>query len=488
MHIGLLSDYVAVDFTCGPALVTVAMKRTLESRGHKVTLVGAAPGPNNRQAPEGSLLFKANDFKAHPGVRVAWPFPLQKSLGKPDFDVIHSHANSLLMHYAPMMRALHGIPCLSTNTIHLPAFAQHLIPDSLYESDRFMSQYEHLAPLVERTFAQVYNGCDGLIVQCDGLAEHWHNRGLTCPVHVIPRPIDVRIFDRPVGRDPFQSNFPRGSRLIVVCRHAREKDIDKVIRLFAEHVLPNHPEASLTLIGDGPEHHHLIELSEELGCYHRCDFVGERPQRDLPDFYAHADVFVYASVSETFGQVVNEALWCGLPVVGANDGLGVSYQVDHEISGLLSKPGRGLMASMGAHVVRLLDNPVERRAMGEAAAARSRARTHPEVVYQAYESAYEQATEHIKLNPPKPRNVRRPGDAMWLLKEHLSPWVWKHMALSAIGSIRNNSYKPSSEVPFDAPPEVIVNRDPDLDRDSMRLSPGSSARSLLRDARSRLSR
>lgn len=459
MHIGLLTDYVAVDFTCGPALVTGAMKRNFERRGHQVTIVGAEPGPNNNPAPDGSLLFSATDFKAHPGVRVAWPFPLNKTLRKPDFDVVHSHANSLLMHYAPMMRSLYNIPCLSTNTIHLPAFSQHLIPDTLYRSETFMSRYNTLVPVVEQTFAQVYNQCDGLIVQCTGLADHWRARGLDCPVHVIPRPIDVRTFDQPIGPDPIQKHFARGARMIIVCRHAREKDIDKVLTLFARHVLPERPDASLTLIGDGPEHSTLIEQAERLGILHRCDFVGERPQRDLPSYYGHADMFVYASISETFGQVVNEALYCGLPVVGADDGLGVSYQVDHEQTGLLAPTGPNMLEDMGAAIVRLMDNPIECRAMGEAAAAASRARTHPEVVYSAYEEAYAIAGENLKRNPPKPRDLSRAGDVMWLVKDHMTPWIWKHVAMSAIGSMRNNAYTPRTDVKFDAAPITPLDND-----------------------------
>jgi glycosyltransferase involved in cell wall biosynthesis len=362
------------------------------------------------------------------------------------------------MHYAPMMRGLYGIPCLSTNTIHLPAFAQHLLPDALYKFQPLMERWMSLAPPVERTFAKVYNGCDGLIVQCDGLSDYWVNRGIECPVHVIPRPIDVRVFDAPQGRDPVRSDFEKGSRLIIVCRHAREKDIDKVLTLFAKHVLPKRPEASLTLIGDGPDHQNLIDQAHALKISHRCEFVGERPQRDLPNYYRHADMFVYASISETFGQVINEALWCGLPVVGVNDGLGVSYQVDHDESGFLANCGPTVLEEMGAYVVRLIDNTVERQVMSLAASARSRARTHPDVIYAAYENAYKIAQENIRRNPPKVRNIKRPNDLMWLVKDHLTPWVWKHAALSAIGTVRNNNYEPTSEVPFDAAPEQHVLR------------------------------
>lgn len=454
MHIGLVTDYVAVDFTNGPALATQAMRRHFEARGHQVTLVGPKPGRGNRAAAPGSLLLDSTDFRAHAGVRVPWPWPPRAYLERPAFDVVHSHANSLLMHFGPMLRELHGIPCINTNTIYLPAFAQHLLPNFLYEFKPFYNWYEPKAEAIENAFARVYGAGDGLIVQCEGLAEYWRGRGLEVPLHVIPRPIDLRVFGQAPGADPFRPAFPRGKRLLVVCRHAREKDVDRVIASFANHVLPHDPQASLTLVGDGPEHDTLKGLARTLGVWHRCHFAGETPQRDLPTWYAWADMFVYASMSETFGQVINEALWSGLPVVGVRDDMGVSHQVKHDVNGVIIEPGRRQDAEMGAAIRALLDNPERRRTLGEEASRRSKAQTHPEVVYQAYEDAYAAALEHIRAKPPaRAHGVQNSTDARWLFSEHLWPWIWKHMAMSAIGSIRGNRYKPQSEVPFDAAPD-----------------------------------
>ena len=44
-----------------------------------------------------------------------------------------------------------------------------------------------------------------------------------------------------------------GGRLVVVCRHAREKEVDRLLRIFAQYVYPKVEGATLTLVGDGPE-------------------------------------------------------------------------------------------------------------------------------------------------------------------------------------------------------------------------------------------
>ena len=61
----------------------------------------------------------------------------------------------------------------------------------------------------------------------------------------------------------------------------------------------------------------------------------------MPDFYAYADLFVHASLSETYGNVMGEALWCGTPTVAFADGMGVSSQIQDGVNGVLFAPGKG---------------------------------------------------------------------------------------------------------------------------------------------------
>jgi len=462
MHIGILTDYPVVAFANGPSLATQALKRYLERRGHRVTIVGPRPAKDEPQAQPGSLLLDSVDFAAHPGVQLAMPWPPRAFRQHPGFDVIHSHANTLLMHWAPMMRELHSIPCVSTNTIYLPAFAQHLLPNQVYEIERMRNLWAGLSGAVEKSFAKVYNAGDALIVQCRRLEDYWKSKGLQVPLHVIPRPIDVRNFDRPRGPDPYRKDFAPGSRIITVGRHAREKDIDKVLQVFARQVLPALPSASLTLVGDGMEHRALQQLARTLGIFHRCDFVGEKPHRDLRDWYGWADIFTYASLSETYGQVISEALWCGVPVVALDDDMGVAYQVDNGRDGTLVPPGPREIDELGLATVRLLTDPAQRKAFGAQAATRARERVTPDVVYAAYEHAYESAIEHLAATPRK-RQKHSSIPAMWeMTRDHVVPWAWKHAAMCGIGAFRGaTSYATPKGVALDAAPiEAIAVPEP----------------------------
>jgi glycosyltransferase involved in cell wall biosynthesis len=118
------------------------------------------------------------------------------------------------------------------------------------------------------------------------------------------------------------------------------------------------PDARLVLVGDGPMHARLRD--EDLGCV----LAGRLVNGELSAHYASADVFLFASTTETFGNVTLEAMASGLAVV-AYDYAAAREHIAHGRSGLLARPGdRG--AFIG-HAVRLARHPELARALGREA-------------------------------------------------------------------------------------------------------------------------
>lgn len=460
MKIGLITDFPAVEFCNGPALAGQAFRRNMEGRGHKVSFIGPKPHKGQREVEgDGNVLFSSLQMKRYAKTPFGFPWPISRFTNRPDFDVIHGNSNAHMMHYGLMMREMYDIPCLQTNTIYLPAFKHHMLPEHMIDGVG-KPFFDFLSNYVEQNFVDIYGAGDGLIVQCKGLVDYWRSMGLTVPLHIIPRPVDVRSFDRPLSGDPFNPGFEAGYRLFVACRHAGEKSLDKLLHIFATEVLPAEPKASLTLLGDGPAHEGLVELAHELGIWDRVDFVGERPHRDLPGWYSHADVFAYPSVSETFGQVISEALWMGLPVVGFDDGMGMAYQVTDGENGRLVPIGPDGNEAFGRAIVDLLHNPAARRRCGAEAARRQRNLCHPDRVYAAYERAYEEAQDHLKANPATLRNRSKAGQTLTLVKDHALPWTWKTLTFLAATRVPTNgqfdrTYMPKKGIPFDAAPETV---------------------------------
>ena len=248
------------------------------------------------------------------------------------------------------------------------------------------------------------------------------------PIHVIPRAIEKRIFDQIGQADPFPKSAAPGARIIVVCRHAREKEVDRVIRIFAKYVYPKVEGATLTLVGDGPEHEALEKLAKDLGVDHRTFFMGEQGLQQMPAWYRHADLFAYASLSETYGQVVSEALWCGLPVVAMDDGMGVAGQVTDGEDGFLVNPrAADADEGFGHHVELLLTKQALRRQMSAKAVENAHDRSDPERCVQRYLEVFEVAKDHAK---------RAPAGSKVKAYGNLARWTGLHATVGALGLMR----------------------------------------------------
>lgn len=437
-HVGLLNDFVAVPYANGSVFASQFLYREFRARGQRVTVVGPHdPRVQPEQLPARFITLRSVPLRVHPGVRLPLPSPGALSrLAREGFDLVLGQTATELAQVGVWLRAACGVPFLCVNTIHLPSVYNTLLPDHWLDGSPVDALFlERLVPFIERHSAQVYNETDGLIVLSRGLQQYWRARGVTAPIHVIPRSVEPKIFDRVPGRDPFAPSAAGGSRLLCVCRHSREKALDRLLELFARHVAPRVPGASLTLVGDGPEHDSLRALAVELGVGGRVSFPGEVRATDLPAYYRHADLFVYTSLSETYGQVVSEALWCGLPAVAFADGMGVSDQIEHEQTGVLVAPGPDRSAADEAfalQVVRLLQEPARLHALGRGARLQTRKRVNPERILELHDLAFEDARRH------RERDRRSVPDPAAQLRS-VTRWATVHAVLAALGCMRKET-------------------------------------------------
>ncbi len=143
-----------------------------------------------------------------------------------------------------------------------------------------------------------HEGSAGLMVATQTLADDLTARGFKRPM-LWPRGVDEEMF-RPVAEIPAElKNLPRP--FFLYCgRLAPEKNIEAFLALD----LPG----SKIVVGDGPSRAPLQEKFPEA------HFVGVKSRGELAPYYSSADVFVFPSRTDTFGNVMLEALACGAPV------------------------------------------------------------------------------------------------------------------------------------------------------------------------------
>jgi glycosyltransferase involved in cell wall biosynthesis len=161
-------------------------------------------------------------------------------------------------------------------------------------------------------------------------------------LEVVGRGVDTRQFSPARRSDALRSAWGAGEGpvMLTVGRLAAEKNVALALCAF-EAVRLRMPSATMVVVGDGPLRRRLE--SE----FPAARFVGVQRGDALAQHYASADLFLFPSLSETFGNVTLEALASGLPVI-AFDAAAAAEHVDDCGSGLLVPPGdeRAFIASV----------------------------------------------------------------------------------------------------------------------------------------------
>lgn len=204
-------------------------------------------------------------------------------------------------------------------------------------------------------------------------------------IAVIPNFVDTERFTPDASG---RSRLPCGERptAVHVSNFREVKRVPWLIDAFE--LATRGRQASLVLVGDGPDQGPARERVCELGIQDKVTFLGERDE--LPELLAQACVFALSSTSESFGLSALEAMSCGTPVVATDVG-GVSEVVTHGSTGLLS--ARDDIQGFADHLSTLLFEEGQAQVMGAAARADALERFRRDHVVRAYEELYERTLE-----------------------------------------------------------------------------------------------
>jgi glycosyltransferase involved in cell wall biosynthesis len=227
----------------------------------------------------------------------------------------------------------------------------------------FVKQYKVLRPLSALLWwmmREYHNRADVNLTVSKQAQELLTERGFR-RVRFWPPAVDGRLFhpDRRSAEMRARLAGPYADKrlLLTVSRLAPEKNVD-----FLAGVLDRFPDACLAVVGDGPARADL----ERRFAGKNAHFVGYLKGVELAQAYASADAFVYASETETMGNVVLEAMACGTPVVAPRAG-GIPSLVEEGKTAVLYRPS-DLEDAVRATGAVLSDDAVRRR-LGQSARA-----------------------------------------------------------------------------------------------------------------------
>jgi glycosyltransferase involved in cell wall biosynthesis len=176
------------------------------------------------------------------------------------------------------------------------------------------------------------------------------------------RGVDTSRFDPALG-DP--AAFPGEIKVLYAGRLSREKGIDLLAESFLE-ARCSEPRLHLLVAGGGPEEGWL---RERLG--DSATFLGWLEGDELPRAYASADMFLFCSRTDTFGQVLVEAGASGLPVIAVNEGGPTSIVIEGGTGRLCPPDPQALAAAL----IQMAGAPSWRRTLGLRGLAAARTRT-----------------------------------------------------------------------------------------------------------------
>jgi glycosyltransferase involved in cell wall biosynthesis len=200
-----------------------------------------------------------------------------------------------------------------------------------------------------------YSQLDLFYVNSEHYRQCWVERGIPAEkIKILPRGLDTRLFSPERRSAEFRNRCGTpGDKplLLYVGRISKEKDLD----VLAESYAALDDIAHFVLVGDGP---YVDELKRRMP---KACFTGYLSGEALATAYASADVFLFPSTTDTFGNVVIEAMACGLPNVVSDMG-GPRELVEEGVTGFITRSLDA--ADFTAAARKLIEDESLRRTMG----------------------------------------------------------------------------------------------------------------------------
>jgi glycosyltransferase involved in cell wall biosynthesis/predicted metal-dependent phosphoesterase TrpH len=221
----------------------------------------------------------------------------------------------------------------------------------------------HMEMMVDFALGKFYGTCDVVLSPSAATDDRLQKIGVDpATIGRWDRGVDLKRFD-PGLRD--ESLLPGEVNVLYVGRLTKEKGVELLADAFLT-ARARDPRLHLVLAGGGPEED---VLRDRLGDH--ATFLGWKYGDDLAQIYASADAFLFASCTDTFGNVVLEAQASGLPVVAVGEG-GPATLIDHGETGLLTVAEAQALATALHQIV---DSPLLAERLRRSAQIAVRART-----------------------------------------------------------------------------------------------------------------
>jgi GalNAc-alpha-(1->4)-GalNAc-alpha-(1->3)-diNAcBac-PP-undecaprenol alpha-1,4-N-acetyl-D-galactosaminyltransferase len=218
-------------------------------------------------------------------------------------------------------------------------------------SERANPDYDDLKIIWRRLRRLTYPWAVALVCQTSAMLELLQ-REIKVAGYAIPNAV---MLPAPVNPSTPKGGGANARTVIAMGRLVSQKGFDLLLEAFAR-IATRHPEWSIKVLGKGPLKEQLEAQAESLGLKNRVSFVGAVSD-PFPALRA-ADLFVFPSRFEGFGNALVEAMACALPVISFDCPAGPSDIIRHGVDGVLVPPED--VAGLATAMDRLMNDAAER--------------------------------------------------------------------------------------------------------------------------------
>lgn len=359
MKIGFFTDRYFPQ-TDGVAVSVDLFAKALRKLGHEVTIFCPQAPIGMKRHESGVVRFRSIPSVWYEDYRDTFPWTAANihKIREYDLDIVHIHTPAQIGILGLRVALTDDIPIVSTYHTDLvqylsvykhifwglvPAtFAGLLFIKDLRTIRNILVEFRHSVgsrqitkQFLKNGLTTFHNYCDLVIAPSQKIANLLHSYHTKSQVVVIPTGIDAH--EKPANWDLRKSILAKDDAKIVLFagRIGKEKNLELAIRSFA-HVAKKLPSAHVVLIGDGPYRNQLEYLAEELGIDKQVHFMGMQSHARVLAAMNQSDVFVFPSLTDTQGLVLNESAMMRLPMIWCDPDIS-AVTINHK-TGLLSKP------------------------------------------------------------------------------------------------------------------------------------------------------
>lgn len=329
--------------------------RELVRMGHAVTVVAPDYGGTDEpcdfeifRLPSRKIFFDPEDrLIKHSALRAAL-----HELARRQWDVIHIHTPFRAHQLGVRLRRLTGCPAVESYHTYFEQYVAHYLPWMPQAATRFA---------VRAASRCLVRGIDHLIVPTEEMAAVLRGYGIATPATVIPTGIRLDEFGGGDGTSFRRKHGLRADQpvLATVSRVAAEKNIDFLLEVV-DRLRVEFADLVFVIAGEGPDAARLRHITTDRKLEANVRFVGNLDRRTtLLDCYRGADVFVFASGTETQGLVLIEAMALGVPIVSTAQ-MGTATVLAGARGARVSAK---IVDEFAGHVAVLLRSPAERAAL-----------------------------------------------------------------------------------------------------------------------------